>query len=81
VEAQEIRLMSEAELDEALRDAREELFNLRFQQATGRLADTSRVVQVKRDVARLLTVRREREIWAEYEASVQAFEAAGAHEE
>ena len=66
--AEELRAYNEEELASAIEEAREELFNLRFQHATGRLADTSRLTVVRRDLARLLTVVRERELWAEYEA-------------
>ena len=65
--AQEIRAMGEAELVESIETARKEMFNLRFQKATGQLADTSRVRQVRRELARLMTIVREREIWAEIE--------------
>ena len=68
--ASDMRGMGEAELAEAIENRRQELFNLRFQEATGRLADTSRLRQVRRDLARLLTVQRERELWAEYEAAM-----------
>lgn len=70
--AEEIRAMGDVELAEALDGARREIFNLRFQQARRQLADTSRLRQVRRDVARLLTAQRERALWAEYEAAVHA---------
>ena len=66
---EEMRAMPMEALDEAVESARQELFNLRFQKVTGRLSDTSRPRQVRRQLARLLTVRRERELWAEYEAA------------
>lgn len=47
-----------------LNEAREELFNLRFQNATGQLTNTARIKQVKREVARCLTETRAREIAA-----------------
>ncbi len=47
-----------------LAEAREELFNLRFQKATGQLTNTARIAQVKREVARCLTEARAREIAA-----------------
>ena len=49
-------------LGEALRKAKEELFNLRFQSATGQLESHGRIRAVKRDIARLYTVIREREL-------------------
>jgi large subunit ribosomal protein L29 len=66
---EEARAMTDADLDEAVENARQELFNLRFQHATGRLADTSRLGIVRRELARLFTIKREREIWAEYQAA------------
>ena len=47
-----------------LNEAREELFNLRFQNATGQLTNTARIKQVKREIARCLTETRTREIAA-----------------
>jgi large subunit ribosomal protein L29 len=60
--AAEIRELDGEELDLKLVEARKELFNLRFQAATGRLDNNSRVAQVRREIARLLTVQRAREI-------------------
>jgi large subunit ribosomal protein L29 len=57
----EIREMSDAELVEALGEAKMEHFNLRFQLATNQLDNNSRIREVKRDIARILTVMRERE--------------------
>ena len=54
--------MEEAELGEKLRSAKEELFNLRFQSATGQLENSARLKAVKRDIARIYTVLREREL-------------------
>ena len=56
--AAEIRELDDEELENRLLEARKELFNLRFQAATGRLDNNSRVTQVRRDIARLLTVQR-----------------------
>ena len=53
---------SDAELVEGLADAKKELFNLRFQLATGQLANTARVSEVKKDVARIRTEQRRREL-------------------
>ncbi len=53
---------SDAELVEGLADAKKELFNLRFQLATGQLANTARVGDVKKDVARIRTEQRRREL-------------------
>jgi large subunit ribosomal protein L29 len=54
--------LKDEELVARLRDAREEAFNLRFRHATGELENTARVGAAKRDVARLLTVARQRGI-------------------
>ena len=60
--ALELRAMTYGELQRSLSEAKEELFNLRFQLATNQLDNTSRIKQVKKDVARILTVMREQEI-------------------
>ncbi|UBH25849.1 50S ribosomal protein L29 [Micrococcus porci] len=54
--------MDNARLLEALKSSKEELFNLRFQAATGQLEDSSRLKAVKRDIARIYTILREREL-------------------
>jgi large subunit ribosomal protein L29 len=53
--------MSDDQLEDALRDRRQELFNLRFQSVTGALENTARLKLAKREIARILTVRVERE--------------------
>ena len=71
MKAQEIRAMTSDELMQRLDDAHQELFNLRFQFSTGRLENFNRLGEVKRDIARLKTVMRERElgqVWEEEEA-------------
>jgi large subunit ribosomal protein L29 len=62
MKAQEIRAMTLDELMQRLDDAHEELFNLRFQFSTGRLENFNRLTEVKRDIARLKTIMREREL-------------------
>ena len=57
----EIREMTDEELVERLEEARSEKFNLRFQLATNQLDNTARIKEVKREIARILTVLRERE--------------------
>jgi large subunit ribosomal protein L29 len=52
--------MTDEELADALADRRQELFNLRFQSATGALENTARLRLAKREIARILTVRNER---------------------
>jgi large subunit ribosomal protein L29 len=55
-----LRQLSDDDLAKKLAETREELFNLRFQDATGALDNTSRLAQVKRDIARILTLQFER---------------------
>jgi large subunit ribosomal protein L29 len=52
--------MTDEDLEDALRDRRQELFNLRFQSVTGALENTTRLKLAKREIARILTVRNER---------------------
>ena len=59
--ASELRDMSDDQLDDALAERRQELFNLRFQSATGALENSARLNLAKREIARILTVRTERE--------------------
>ena len=58
----EIRDLPSDELLQRLADTKEELFNLRFQNATGQLDNYSRLGELKRDIARIQTVLREREL-------------------
>ena len=58
----ELRELSEEELVTRLKDCKEELFNRRFQMATGQLTNNRRLRTVKRDIARIYTVIREREL-------------------
>ena len=60
--ARQLRDMSDAELTRHLEEVRQELFNLRFQAATGQLESHGRLRTVKRDIARIYTVVREREL-------------------
>ena len=60
--AEELRTQPEEELATKLREAKEELFNLRFQAATGQLESHGRLRAVKREIARIYTVMREREL-------------------
>ena len=60
--AAEIRDLADAELVTKLAEAKEELFNLRFQVATGQLDNNRRLHHVRRDIARIYTVMREREL-------------------
>ena len=60
----ELRELTEEELTTRLRESKEELFNLRFQMATSQLDNTARVSVVKRDIARIQTEMRARELSA-----------------
>ncbi len=60
----EIRELSVDDLQSKLKDARAELFNLRFQAATSQLSNTARIKQVKKDIARIQTELRARELSA-----------------
>ena len=64
MKALELRELDASELAEKLDEAKEELFNLRFQMATNQLDNTARLQQVRREVARINTVIREQEIAA-----------------
>lgn len=64
MKAAEIQKLSAEDLQTKLKDARAELFNLRFQMATGQLENTARVKQVKKDIARIQTEMRDRELKA-----------------
>ena len=59
--AAELRELNDTELEHRLGEAKEELFNLRFQSATGALENSARLKLAKREIARILTVRYERE--------------------
>ncbi|TFH37734.1 MAG: 50S ribosomal protein L29 [Anaerolineales bacterium] len=65
----EIRKLSEEKIRSELDDARENYFRLRFQLATGQLADHSRISIARSDIARLVTILRERELEAELQGS------------
>jgi large subunit ribosomal protein L29 len=62
VKAHELDEMNDVDLEARLREAKEELFNLRFQAATGQLESHGRLRTVKKDIARIYTVVREREL-------------------
>lgn len=58
----ELRELTDEELNERVRESKEELFNLRFQMATGQLANNRRLRVVRQEIARVYTVLREREL-------------------
>ena len=64
MKSDELRQMDEDELERRLTEAREELFNLRFQHVTGQLDNHGRLSQVRKDIARIKTLLREQEIAA-----------------
>ena len=70
--ASELREMNDEELGTRLVEARQELFNLRFQHVTGQLDNYSRLGQLRRDIARIETLLREHEITAAEEAEAAA---------
>lgn len=61
MKAKELRNLTYEELQKKLKEARQELFNLRFQLATGQLKNYQRIKEVKKDIARILTVLKEME--------------------
>ncbi len=70
MKAEEIRALSVEEIERQLNETREELMNLRFQQATGELLDFTRLSHTRRLIARCLTILREREIKSAREGEV-----------
>jgi large subunit ribosomal protein L29 len=67
MQAEKIREMKSQELNKKLADYRKELFNLRFQHATGQLENTQRLSKVKKNIARVLTILREKEMESSHE--------------
>ena len=65
MKTRELRGLSDEELQKQLAERREELFNLRFQAATGALENTARLKQTKREIARILTLQTERALGLE----------------
>jgi large subunit ribosomal protein L29 len=70
MKASEIRIMSDEQLLERQDELREEWRQLRFDRAVGRLANTRRIWHIRRDIARIRTIQREREIEAEIAAAL-----------
>jgi large subunit ribosomal protein L29 len=62
MKAKEVRSMTNADLGQRLDEAYQELFNLRFQRSMGKLTNTARMNQVRKDIARMKTILREREL-------------------
>lgn len=72
MQAQELVTLPTEELQKKLDDAYRELFNLRFQRAQNQLKDMNTVTRVRRDIARLKTVMRQRELAREVQSGAQA---------
>ncbi|SHK59885.1 50S ribosomal protein L29 [Streptomyces sp. NBC_00433] len=70
--ATELRQLGDEELVGKLREAKEELFNLRFQAATGQLENNGRLRVVRKDIARIYTLMRERELGIETVETVES---------
>ena len=70
--ATELRELNDAELVQKLAEAKEEHFNLRFQSATGQLDNSARIGDIRREVARINTLLREREIVAHEQQQQEA---------
>lgn len=68
MKAKEIRQMSDAEMDKHMKELKSELFNLRFQLATGQLDNPMRIKGVKKDIARIMTITKERAMSVQKEA-------------
>lgn len=64
IAAKDLRSLTDIELNQKLREAYQELFNLRFRQGTKQIENTSRIHVVRRDIARIKTVMRERQLQA-----------------
>ena len=72
MKSEEYRQMSDEQLDLALKDLVKNLFHLRFQSATDRLETPSEILKAKRELARIKTIQRERELKIRGQASTQA---------
>jgi large subunit ribosomal protein L29 len=79
--AAELRDLTDEQLLERAESAKEELFNLRFQLATGQLDDSSTIKKTRHEIARIATVMKERELDARVAASAAATEDASSEEE
>lgn len=65
MKVKQLRSLTNAELANKLDDSHQELFNLRFQKATGQLKNSARTREVRREIAQIMTILRERELAAE----------------
>jgi large subunit ribosomal protein L29 len=71
MKAVEIRALNEEQLEQQLTDLHVEWRTLRFQEAVGRLSQTSRIGQIRRDIARIHTIRTERQMDAQARAQLE----------
>jgi large subunit ribosomal protein L29 len=71
MEAKEIAGMQSPEIEAKLEDSYRELFNLRFQRASGQLKDTNGIRHVRRNIAKMKTILRQRELAAQLQAAAQ----------
>lgn len=76
MKAVELRAFNETQLQEQLTELHTEWRNLRFQEAIGKLTATARISQIRKDIARIHTIRTEREIDAALRATLSASRAA-----
>jgi len=65
----EIRSLTDEQIEATIDELREEMRHLRFEDAVGRMTNTARIGNIKRDIARLLTIRSERQLAARIEAA------------
>ncbi|MGC8873237.1 MAG: 50S ribosomal protein L29 [Chloroflexia bacterium] len=72
MKSSELRELTDAEIQQKIEEAHQELFNLRFQLAMGRLKNYKRIMQVRRDIARLKTEQRRRQLAAAAEHAREA---------
>ncbi len=77
VKARELRDLSREDLVRKVDELKAELFNLRFQKAVGQLGNPMRIRQVRKDIARVLTVLRERELGIQHAARTEGRAASG----
>jgi large subunit ribosomal protein L29 len=75
VKARDLRNLADDKLQSMLEEHYKELFNLRFQKVTGKLTNVARPRQVRRDIARIKTILRERELLEAFDSELAEYEA------
>jgi len=75
VKARDLRNLEDDKLQSMLEEHYKELFNLRFQKVTGKLTNVARPRQVRRDIARIKTILRERELLEAFDSELAEYEA------